>query len=427
MKELYEALFSGKMMTSPTWNKNEFIEVKNGQITNESGELVDITLMSDIEFVEYFNDTSNTGKLEKTLLVSTKKVLDGINGNTNGINKILDMLKDMKDTTTTITTEINQKSVDKEHAIESNDIAKLYYGVTGLDATLKLFASEYKASTTQKEVTDILVKFMPFPWMDNKALNTSVSYHGHIRSIIKEIDNNFTQYALDTFKLPSSIFEKINDENSTKAVNNKVNREEFNIKETEQMINNLKAKVKDIVKLGNKATLDDYRNTVGLIVKKQQTPKQIRGYYIGTYLALVTGRRISEILKTLEIKKSKGIWFFEGLLKKRGESSRVEAIVLDKDMDFIASALKLLRESLSDAKEMSLSDLNKNYNRIFNLAYRRITGSKDTMSKARDIYAELAFARFGENTDEETYKAKILGHKAPQTSATTHYMGVRGK
>jgi len=425
MNELYKLLFNDKKRaTTPEWDCGEFLEVnENGQVVNQDNETVNITkLDGDIEWIEYIEESQNSTLSNKKLDIISAKI-DKIPNNSNKIDEILEILKGNNIAPAEVNTTSNNETTPKE------DIVKLYYGISGLEAVLELFKNEYKASKNEADITAVLIKFMPFAWMNGRSLNTSVSYHRRIRSIIKEINNEYTTYALNIFKLPTILFEDINKANDEVLRDKKKEKDTFDIDNTLNKIDELKVKVKEIVKLGDKATLEDYKNTIGLIVAKQQTPERIRAYYISTYLALVTGRRMVDILKTMEYKKLSGVWYFDGLSKKRSDDDkRVRAFTLDDDHNLIANALKLLRSSLPEAKELEAIKINNKFNHTFNKAFKNILNDdRYTFHDARDMYSEIAYQRYGKNEDEELFKAKILGHKTPNLSATQHYMKKEGK
>jgi len=148
-------------------------------------------------------------------------------------------------------------------------------------------------------------------------------------------------------------------------------------------------------------------------------------------LAFVTGRRNVEILKTLEIIKRDGKYFYRGLAKKGEENIEIEAVACD-DIEFIKKVLEQLRKDL-DTKELTPRQVNSKFNMVFNRSLKRITGTNYTFHDTREIYAELCYLKFGKKNgterEELDYKAKILGHEIdPDRLLTTeHYMTMEGK
>jgi len=173
----------------------------------------------------------------------------------------------------------------------------------------------------------------------------------------------------------------------------------------------------------------------GISVKKQQTPPQIRGYLLASYLALATGRRNVEILKTLKITKKKNDYFYEGLLKKGSastENTNIKAVSLDDDFEFLMQIINQLRTD-TDTSKMTNQEVNSKYSAIFNRSFKHITNTQYTFHDAREIYSEIAYNKFGRKNggerEEIDYKSDILGHQIDKERliSTEHYTTKKGK
>jgi len=75
-------------------------------------------------------------------------------------------------------------------------------------------------------------------------------------------------------------------------------------------------------------TVEDFKEA-GIPIAKQQTTAQARAYLFAAYLGFVTGRRIGEILKSLEIVKKEDGWYFRGLSKKGVDNFEIPAVIIE--------------------------------------------------------------------------------------------------
>ena len=177
----------------------------------------------------------------------------------------------------------------------------------------------------------------------------------------------------------------------------------------------------------------------GTLVKNNQNPNQVRSYYIAYLLGLGIGRRFTEATKTIKITKSKGVYFFTGILKKeKTEESKIEAYFLDitateakgyiKELRaFIAMKLKDKNLTLTTATE---NDINRIFSKVFNNAVKRISEGKILNThELRHYYAIEHQNRYlsqnpslktmdSESLEEHLglFRRKVLGHKTVSDS-----------
>ena len=122
-------------------------------------------------------------------------------------------------------------------------------------------------------------------------------------------------------------------------------------------------------------------------VAKNQTINMVRSYHIVYILGLATGRRFTEIMKTVSVVKRGNKYFFKGLLKKRDEvkNKLVPAYFLGLSYTAINAYLKELRKyidkKLQEDKNLRLEDVTENqistiFGRVYNNAVVRISGKK---------------------------------------------------
>ena len=133
-------------------------------------------------------------------------------------------------------------------------------------------------------------------------------------------------------------------------------------------------------------------------VSKNQSEAQVRSYYISYILGLSTGRRFTEILKTISIKSREEGYFFQGLLKKKDslKNRQLEAQIIVLTPKEVNQYLKELREYLDDKllkdkntslEELEEKEINTIFSRVYNNAIVRISDSKvPNFHELRHIY-----------------------------------------
>ena len=167
-------------------------------------------------------------------------------------------------------------------------------------------------------------------------------------------------------------------------------------------------------------------------VGRNQTIEQVRSYYISYLLGLSTGRRFTEILKTVTIVKNGKCYLFKGILKKdKNQKSEIEANLLYLSIDEAKAYLKELRTfinaKLKATKKKSLKDategeINATFSKVFNNAIKRVTGDKiQNFHELRHYYTIEGTAVFkkGSESDKDT-RYRILGHHIKDDSTRTY-------
>jgi len=131
---------------------------------------------------------------------------------------------------------------------------------------------------------------------------------------------------------------------------------------------------------------------------KNQTFEQVRSYYLTYILGLSTGRRFTEIMKTISIKSRKEGYFFEGLLKKKDslKNRQLEAKLIELTAREVNQYLKELREYLNrkllkekkrGLEELEEKEVNTIFSRVYNNAIMRISNKKvPNFHELRHIY-----------------------------------------
>ena len=180
-------------------------------------------------------------------------------------------------------------------------------------------------------------------------------------------------------------------------------------------------------------------------VSKNQTEEQVRSYYISYILGLSTGRRFTEILKTISIKSREEGYFFEGLLKKKDslKNRQLEAKLIELTPKEVNQYLKELRAYLNkklakDKKplldELDEKKINTIFSRVYNNAIVRISDKKvPNFHELRHIYTlshqqkyffdNLHLSRLNEEDLEavmRNVRYTVLGHEIKEDTTLTY-------
>lgn len=160
-------------------------------------------------------------------------------------------------------------------------------------------------------------------------------------------------------------------------------------------------------------------------VAGNQTLEQVRSYYIAYILGLSTGRRFTEILKTVSVQKKGNKFYFQGLLKKKDslKTKLVEAHFIELSYTLINAYIKELRiyinTKLQKEKGLSLEEVTENqintiFGRVYNNAVVRISTKKvPNFHELRHFYTiahqerYLALNPTLQDLDKEAYEAVL--------------------
>ena len=286
------------------------------------------------------------------------------------------------------------------------------YGTKNIEELASLFLKELNKKDSS--VIDTINYFLPALWLEQSLSTVAVRY-SHFRKVLKRSRRKKAKEALNILKFDTRLSIFVNDKRIENAKNRKENKKEFDIDFFKTLIVDLKSNIQNIRK-------GDFPKA------NNQSFEQIEAYHIATYLALVTGRRFVEILKTLEIEKRGTNAKFHGLVKKPDDERSIERVCLLDDYKTVKKHLARLRKIL-DVSDMSNDEVNKKYSAIFNRYLKdKIlrTDTKFTFHDLRGIYAELCYLEFAkENEDKKDFFSKVLGHREVFT-ATDHYLNKKG-
>jgi len=151
-----------------------------------------------------------------------------------------------------------------------------------------------------------------------------------------------------------------------------------------------------------------------------------------TKLLVLTGRRFSAVMKTMEVMESKqpGHIRVRGIIKKRGDLSWYEIPCIESH-EVINSLLACVRRKF-DCRELTLDDVNAKYSSLYNRWFKKRFWAYETEKlekkyaltchSLRPLYAELTRERFDKHADSVIWYKKVLCHGSTATSHGYHYI-----
>ncbi len=419
-----QKLMDGAKVRATKWEQSKYIYLNDSmQIVDDKNKPFNIKSCKEKTWELY--KEPEIGNIElinivKELADEIKKIKLLIENQDTDINVDIDT-NELKEI---IRDEIKEAIREEETTENAKDMMKIVYGTNNITEIKEMFKDELLKCNDKRDVAKTVSKFIPFCWMGHK-MKTVARYYTDMRNIIKEVNDEFMEFALDLFKLDSEVYERIKEIDTKKVLDKMQDKETFDIETIEKTMKQVKDWATKALKMGD-VSIDEWK-AAGLPIQKQQTVQRARAYLFAIYLALATGRRITEILKTLEIVKKEDGWYYRGLTKKYSDSFEIKAVALDNDFEFLAKLLQQIRKDI-DTKNMTNAQVNSKFNHIFNRALKNITGLKYTFHDLREIFAELAYLKFGKKNgsdrEKEDFISDILGHEINKDRivSANHYM-----
>ena len=303
----------------------------------------------------------------------------------------------------------------------NNEKAIFYKSIYGTDKAGEIREMMLRDFNKIKGYTDIIrvmQKYMPYVYL----LNTPDYAKQRIFEVGKVIEDTtlapkYKKVLKEGFSAPMGYYSAMNELRELRLNEKKENGDEkinFDLSKFDEIIANL-------YKMGMDKELKNYPYKLGT----RQTKEQIRAYYLATYLALVTGRRLVEILKTLELRKYRDKLKAKGIAKKGEEDKSYDLIPLDY-IDKILTAYKELRR-IFDTSNLTKRQVNQKHNAKFNefLKTKIFSNSDLTFHDLRKIYLLKAYEKFGNNENFDNFAEKALLHDvkldAKFLTQTKHY------
>lgn len=390
--EALSAMFSGERVYNSDMIEGIYIYVDNGQVVQNDKKPFNIMATNVNEWFIYEDEViNNNDEVVKTLFAEIEKLN----------NEITNLKKE--------DTRLDGRNTDVQ--AHTAELIKSVYGVAEPIEVKKLFREQLQACENKRDVQVAIIQIIPYCWIGSRALNTTAQYYSEMRKIVKEVGGEHEDMALALLLPPQGLYETTQAKVIENTKEKHIDRDTYDIEYMKTIISRLK----DSIITG------DIKKT------RQQTQERANAYVYATYLALVTGRRQIEIIKTLKIIKDGKEWFYEGIAKKGEEGTSIKAYSLDENFEKLAEILEYIQKVLG-TENMTKVQANSKFNNPFNNAFKKLTGTNFTFHDAREIFADIMFIESGEDdgtwNTEKNYKSKILGHSISndRLTATEHYM-----
>jgi hypothetical protein len=254
------------------------------------------------------------------------------------------------------------------------------------------------------EVVAIYNEYLPILWV-NRTLESVKSAYRDIRVLIKNNNLKCEKIALDVFVLSPVLNNYIRRRYETKVKN----RVEDTTTLPKISISYFDNKIADIV--------DKLENNKILYAKNQGLQK-VRNYYISILIALCTGSRFVEVLKSLKIAKRGYKCVISGVAKK----TTVESELMEKqypitpliDVELLKKYLKELRATF-DVSSLNNRQIADKYNKTFNDFLRKVFDDCEldiTFHSLRALYGEILYQKHGKNKmDRSRFLTEVLRHE----------------
>ena len=273
---------------------------------------------------------------------------------------------------------------------------ELYDGASRPKDILKQFEAEYNSCKNRNlGKLEKLFQRYSVAIFYKYALNSISNNLNDYRKVIAKNGGKYESNAIELFTIKGiGIFRDETSRETKKVIRKNIQLGENKVIDPEEVINRIKS-------------LDDELREKSYGIARNQTEEQVRAYRIVTMLGLATGRRFTELMKTLKIAKHNKKTTFSGMLK--GNDDTIEGHIIALEYLEVKKYLKELRE-FAKTEDMTESEVNNKYARVFNNALKRL--GFENIKYTRFLYSQAGgqlFQKEGE-TPEQTI-TRILGHK----------------
>lgn len=252
-------------------------------------------------------------------------------------------------------------------------------------------------------------------------LDDNASGHRQAANLCKSIRSSWAERGAKTLRQQQSLMDQ-----TRVAIKQNLGTDHFSldyIKFTTAEYTQLNNQKQDAVGERNEAIqlIDDPDAIVSKAVELLDSPEWSE---VCAGLAVLTGRRSSELLSTAKFEKaSKWSVMFTGALKRRGELQELSfEIPTLTTADRVVKALEKVRSQLPDATELSAESVNRKYGqaviRACDKHFKRLVPSREGKDNLythlfRAVYATIgAFWYCPPQMNETEFKAAIQGHYA---------------
>jgi len=434
-EEALQALFGGKRIKALEWDDSVNLILKDGQIVINDTEPFNIMTANEDKWVVVVDEVENNSKEINTLTEKVDKLIMKIEEQDTLLKKM-----ENKDKVPESDADV---AISPKCEEETNEKIMAVYGVNNSNEVKILFADAIKSAKNKRDVQVAITTAIPYCWI-GKKLHTTKLYYSNMRNIVKEsCPEEYVDMALVLLTPPSrevtrmekgvevttrvGLYEYLKDGEIQAGESKYDDRDDYDLDMVEAVTSKLR---------------DEIQNESYKVSRQDQVAGRSAMYVKATYLALVTGRRMSEILLSVKLKEKGGHWIYDGLLKKKDDKDRTGvAYTLDNDMEFLASLFDEVQEHVRismDGKEINEKTVASKFNRSCNNAFKKLTSTNYTFKDAREIFADTLWryeqeAREKEGLSEqgqiaeEKFKAMVLEHEYDnKKTPTLSYMTKRG-
>ncbi len=277
------------------------------------------------------------------------------------------------------------------------------YGTNRTNEIHKLFKQDIKSARSKEDAMRVALDYMPYIWLGRSA-NTVVNKYTEMQNLCDEIGKK-GEWVKPVFGYPEKLITARNKRNQKSVIERMANKDIIDKDRYIKTYNEIKRILKE----------NDFE------VARNQKPEDVRAYYLAVLVAMATGRRITEILKTFSMTKHGTKLMFHGLLKKRGLPESKEGFLILDDYKTVNKYLKELRATL-DTEKLTSREVGQKYTGKFNnfLSTKVFPGADISFKDLRAIYANLAWDEYDGDLEKEQFFQTVLGHEA-NISAAAHY------
>lgn len=294
------------------------------------------------------------------------------------------------------------------------DVLSAVYGFKKWVDLKEVFVKEARGANTLLKQSIFLSRWNYF-FVFETPISTLKSRSIEMRKALIDAGIEDGSPLVEFFKIPTSIFAELNkkadesvSEELMKPDNNQFDYVNFAQKTMSDLMASIEAN--DVLEMSNNSRTERELAYQKLIV-----------------LALATGRRQIELLKTLSINKKKDEAIFSGLAKKKeSDSDSITAPILI-DATIAKKYLKDIREEFK-TEAMTNKEINSKYNAsISKSLFRYLSNNlaEQNFHFLRSVYAKVCFEKFGNGADENQYIGKILGHELVLNSAHNYQANIK--
>lgn len=280
------------------------------------------------------------------------------------------------------------------------------YGKSRINDIHAMFKEDMSHAKSKDDAIRVALDYMPYLWLD-RAVNTTVNKYTEMQNLCDEMGKK-GQWVRHIFDYPEKLIFARNQTNTESVIERMQNKEEVDYELYKATYDEVKRILKD----------DDFE------VARNQTREDVRAYYLSVLVAMSTGRRITEILKTFSMSKKGTRLEFHGLLKKRGLPETKIGFLIFDDYKTVNKYLKELRAIL-DTTNLTNKEVGQKYNGKFNnfLDTKVFPSIKTSFKELRAIYVNIAWDEYqksGGDMDKDLFFKNALGHEVV-LSASDNY------